>query len=299
MDGLSNRPRRCRTIRRCAPSSRTCRNGALSRQGSTLTAVSLRHVRALIGSSPRVIADDVWAKLLWAGLNLTPEDFARKPNARSKGAIHTFYPMEMIRALTLVWLFAGLRGDEIRRLRVGCVRWQQDNASSVCFLDVPVSKTGTAFTKPVDQIVGQAINTWEKVRPHQPKLCDPKTGEMVDFLFLNRMRGVGPACLNAYLIPKLCRKAGVPQSDIRGRITSHRARSTIATQLFNAKEPVLAQPTAALHRQRTRRVDWHGSLRRRAFSWPSTAGAGTRGAIDSGAGCEALREDQQERLHRC
>jgi len=197
-----------------------------------------RSVKALIGSSPRVIADDVWAKLLWAGLNLTSEDFARKPNARSKGAIHTFYPMEMIRALTLVWLFAGLRGDEIRRLRVGCVRWQQDNASSVCFLDVPVSKTGTAFTKPVDRIVGQAINTWEKVRPLQSKLCDPKTGEMVDFLFLNRMRGVGPACLNAYLIPKLCRKAGVPQSDIRGRITSHRARSTIATQLFNAKEPM-------------------------------------------------------------
>ena len=197
-----------------------------------------RSVKALIGSSPRVIADDVWAKLLWAGLNLTPEDFARKPNARSKGAIHTFYPMEMIRALTVVWLFAGLRGDEIRRLRVGCVRWQQDNASSVCFLDVPVTKTGTAFTKPVDGIVGQAINTWEKIRPVQSKLCDPKTGEMVDFLFLNRMRGVGPTCLNAYLIPKLCRKAGVPQSDIRGRITSHRARSTIATQLFNAKEPM-------------------------------------------------------------
>ena len=90
-------------------------------------------------------------------------------------------------ALTLAWLFAGLRGDEIRRLRVGCVRWQQDNASSVCFLDMPVSKTGTAFTKPVDRIVGQAINTWEKVRPLQSKLCDPKTGEMVDFLDRRRV----------------------------------------------------------------------------------------------------------------
>jgi hypothetical protein len=36
----------------------------------------------------------------------------------------------------------------------------------------------------------------------------------------------------------LCRKAGVPQNDLRGKITSHRARSTIATQLFNAKEPM-------------------------------------------------------------
>ncbi len=108
----------------------------------------------------------------------------------------------------------------------------------MCFLDVPVNKTGTAFTKPVDKIVGQAINAWEKIRPPQVKLCDKKTGEMVDFLFLNRMRPIGEHVLNTYLIPRLCRKAGVPPNDVRGPITSHRARSTIATQLFNAKEPM-------------------------------------------------------------
>src|SRR5260370_3629058 len=79
-----------------------------------------RSGKALIGSSPRVIADDVWAKLLWAGLNLTPQDFARKPNARSKGRIHTFYPMEMLRALTLLWLFSALPAAEITRLRAAC-----------------------------------------------------------------------------------------------------------------------------------------------------------------------------------
>jgi hypothetical protein len=146
--------------------------------------------------------------------------------------------MEMIRAVTVVWLFAGIRGDEIRRLRLGCVRWQEGNGSAVCFLDVPVSKTATAFTKPVDGIVGQAINAWEKVRPAQEKLCDDKTGEMVDFLFLHRMRPLGGYFLNHFLIPRLCRKAGVPQHDLRGKITGHRARSTIATQLFNAKEPM-------------------------------------------------------------
>ena len=36
----------------------------------------------------------------------------------------------------------------------------------------------------------------------------------------------------------LCRKAGVSPSDVRGRITSHRARATIASQLYNAKEPM-------------------------------------------------------------
>ncbi len=36
----------------------------------------------------------------------------------------------------------------------------------------------------------------------------------------------------------LCRKAAVPAADVRGSITSHRARSTVASQLYNAKEPM-------------------------------------------------------------
>jgi hypothetical protein len=40
------------------------------------------------------------------------------------------------------------------------------------------------------------------------------------------------------LIPILCKKVGIPAYDVRGRITSHRARSTITSQLFNAKEPM-------------------------------------------------------------
>ncbi|MFL9653438.1 tyrosine-type recombinase/integrase [Streptomyces sp. PB17] len=40
------------------------------------------------------------------------------------------------------------------------------------------------------------------------------------------------------MLPALCRKAGVPQTDSRGALTSHRARATIATQLLNAREPL-------------------------------------------------------------
>jgi hypothetical protein len=41
-----------------------------------------RSVQALIGPNPRVLAADVWAKLLWAGLNLTDADLpaARRGN---------------------------------------------------------------------------------------------------------------------------------------------------------------------------------------------------------------------------
>jgi hypothetical protein len=155
-----------------------------------------------------------------------------------------------VRAITLTWLFSGQRSDEIARLRLGCIRWQHHGApiaansdqvlacDAVCLLDVPVHKTGTAFTKPVDPIMGQAIEAWERTRPRQPAMADRRTGEQVDFLFAFRARRVPATYINTTLIPMLCRKAGVPTADVRGTITSHRARSTIASQLYNAKEPM-------------------------------------------------------------
>ena len=204
----------------------------------------------LIGPKPRVIADDIWAKLLTAGLNLKEEDLPA--HTFSKGASHPrthVYPLAMVQAIVVIWLFSGLRRDEIRRLRLGCIRWQTQNQSlleqggklsdnAVCFLDVPVNKTTSSFTKPVDRVVGEAIALWEKIRPQQPTMLDKKTGEMVQFLFAYRGRMTGKEYINGTLIPVLCRKAGVPESDVRGEITSHRARSTIASQLFNAKEPM-------------------------------------------------------------
>ena len=202
-----------------------------------------RSIAAMLGPNPRVIADDIWAKLLWAGLNI---DAADLPATKSG----PFYPIELVRAVTLTWLFSGQRSDEIARLRVGCIRWQHNGTATagdaaqvlardaVCLLDVPVHKTGTAFTKPVDPILGLAIDAWEAVRPTQPPFADGRTGELVHLLFAARARRVSTSYINNTVIPMLCRKAGVPAADVRGNITSHRARSTIASQLYNAKEPM-------------------------------------------------------------
>ncbi|WP_366931911.1 tyrosine-type recombinase/integrase [Paraburkholderia xenovorans] len=65
-----------------------------------------------------------------------------------------------------------------------------------------------------------------------------KTSERVDFLFSYRARSLPREYLNQSLIHLLCRKAGIPRADARGQINSHRARSTIASQLFNAREPM-------------------------------------------------------------
>ena len=196
-----------------------------------------RSLQALIGVNPRVLPDDVWAKLIWAGLNLTAADLSAQGRPHHGGS--HYYPLLLVRALSVVWLFAGLRWDEIRRLRLGCIRWQENAPSErVCLLSIPVNKTSTAFTKPVDTIVGEMIEAWEKERPTQRKIIDPKTGEQAEYLFAYRSKALGYQYLNGVLIPALCAKAGVPNDNVRGRITSHRARSTIATQLFNAREPM-------------------------------------------------------------
>jgi integrase len=189
-------------------------------------------IRQRIGANPRVISDDIWAKLLWAGVTLSTADL---PDRFGRN-----YPFEMLGAVTMTWLFGGLRADELVRLRLGCIRWQreEEGAPASCLLDVPVNKTGPAFTKPVDPLLGHAVSAWETVRPAQPPLPDRKTGEHVNLLFAYRHRRVSTNFINDTIIPILCRKAGIPREDVRGRITSHRARSTIATQLYNAKEPM-------------------------------------------------------------
>jgi hypothetical protein len=226
-----------------------------------------RSLGLLRSHNPRIIAEDVWAKLLWAGLNLEYSDLPRSKNSLGEAA-GPRYPISMIRALAIVWLFAGLRKDEIARLRVGCVRRsntkngkQSEEGPSVCLLEVPANKTSGNYTKPVHGAVGEAIEEWQGLRPVMPPIVDGKTGEMFDVLFGYRGRPLGNVVLNRSVIPMLCRKAGVPGSDVRGHITSHRARSTIATQLYNAKEPMsLLALKEWLGHRRLESTQWYAAV---------------------------------------
>ena len=189
-------------------------------------------IRALIGPNPRVIVDDIWAKLLHAGLNIQAGDLPAITDSPC-------YPMEFIRAITLTWLFGGQRSDEIARLWVDCVRWQHDGApvsgdsgevlarDAVCLLDVPAHKTGTAFTKPVDSLVGEAIEAWQAVRPDQPKMLDGKTGEHVDLLFAMRARRVANTYISATIIPRYAarRASPPPTPGAASPATGHAPRS--------------------------------------------------------------------------
>lgn len=201
-----------------------------------------RSIRNQLGPNPRDLDPLLWAKLVHAALNLTEADLPRT----KQGALH--YPLALVRAVAVVWVYSGLRSDEILRLRLGCIRWQREDVmvpetgevlpkEASCFLTVPTNKTGTTFQKPVNLIVGQRINEWERVRASgQPARSDRKTGVKMEYLFAHRGRSLGKEYLNARLIPLLCERAGIPRADERGAITSHRARATLATLLYNAPE---------------------------------------------------------------
>ncbi|TPG58002.1 tyrosine-type recombinase/integrase [Hymenobacter nivis] len=208
-----------------------------------------RRISARRGPNPRPIDDAQWAKLVQAGLSITQEDLpSASPfvSKRSDVTPKSWYPLAMVRALALVWLYSGLRANEIRRLRVGCIRSipGEENESrsasthALCNLIVPVGKNGRGFLKPIIKLVGDAIELWEKIRPSVPKHRDDKTTEEVDFLFVWKGERIGQTYLNDVLISMLCRKAGIPLEDALGKITSHRARHTLATQLANAPTPL-------------------------------------------------------------
>lgn len=217
---------------------------------------------------PRPIAPAEWTKLEEAGWSLTQEDLpisnlalVKLNNATSCSS----YPLAMVRAMALVWLFTGLRSDEIRRLQVGCIRPalgdenKSDSSFSpgICNLSVPVGKSGSGFIKPIPGVVGEAIKNWEKIRPAVPKHWDYKTHEAVDFLFVWKGKLVGPKILNNIIIPMLCRKAGIPNEDALGKFTSHRARHTLASLLSNAPTPMSDSDLQ----------DWLGQLSEDSLRW--------------------------------
>jgi hypothetical protein len=145
-----------------------------------------------------------------------------------------------MRGVVLVWLFCGLapRRNPSSACGVRPVSAQRRGGLRArSLLDVPVNKTSTAFTKPVDRVVGEAIRAWEQERPDQPSARDEKTGEQVHFMFSFRCACFSHGDPNRRLIPAVS-EGRRPREDARGRITTHRARSTIATQLFNARQPL-------------------------------------------------------------
>ncbi len=195
-------------------------------------------VLAACQPNPKDIAEDAWFKLIWAACTLTKD----KLHAHSR---NPQYPLAYYRAAALIWVTAARRSDEIRRLNVGCVRreWAPEMrdehgvpiepAEELCYLRIPTNKMRGEFYVPIPAYVADAIEVWESVRPpNQETLLDRKTHKLTQYLFQYRNELMGEKFLNGSVIPLLCNQAGVSQTDVVGRITSHRARATTATWMY-------------------------------------------------------------------
>jgi len=191
-------------------------------------------IHAACRPNPKDIQEDIWFKLIWAACTLSKEQL------QATGAFQ--FPLAYYRAASLIWVTAARRSDEIRRLSVGCVRREWVNemydesgqrlepAEELCYLRVPTNKMKGEFYVPIPSYVADAIEVWESVRPpNQEMLEDRKTHKPTKYLFQYRNELMGQKFLNKAVIPLLCNIAGVSQTDIVGRITSHRARATTAT----------------------------------------------------------------------
>lgn len=119
-----------------------------------------------------MIADDIRAKLLWAGLNLGQDDLP----VTNAGHL---YLIELIRAISLTWLFSGQRLDEIARLRLGCICWHHNGAGiigvadrvmvrdAVWMLAISTHETGTASPSPSTRSLARS-SAWQAAWPPQP-----------------------------------------------------------------------------------------------------------------------------------
>ncbi|WP_395398158.1 tyrosine-type recombinase/integrase [Novosphingobium sp. BL-8A] len=215
------------------------------------------------GVKPRVIDEAMWLRLIWASLNLEQDDLLSEQ----------WYPLALIRALAVVWTHCGLRQNEVVRLALGCAKAQADDivnedgstvtAGTLCYLEVPASKTFRAYVKPVSAVVKERIDAWAAQRPaDQAPLLDERTGERVNFLFQYRGRRVGVSLMNKTIIPMLCAKAGLPASDSMGPITSHRGRASALTALASVPKGMSlielmewsghTSPTSTMHYIRVR-----------------------------------------------
>lgn len=57
-------------------------------------------------------------------------------------------------------------------------------AGTICYLDIPASKTFKAYVKPVAAVVKERIDAWLEDRPsNQTALLDERTRENVNYLF--------------------------------------------------------------------------------------------------------------------
>ncbi len=194
-----------------------------------------RSVKALIGPAPRVIADDVWAKLLWAGLHLEPSRsraqrpgrplLSRRARARPGGDVALQRPPQPTRS-----------PGSAPAASAGKHRPTRPRTRCVCSTSRP-TRRGRPSRSPSIRSSAARSRRGKRSGPCSRCCWIRGPGNASPLLFCLRAKRVAREYINHALIPALCRKAGVPRD---GRAGPHHEPS----RPLHDREPTLQRQGA-------------------------------------------------------
>lgn len=180
----------------------------------------------------------------WEGVPARPlidhRDLPRRPErvpryipadelARLMDAIRAFNcPYQRAALLTARW--CGARRSEIQRLALDCLDRYPDGTAR---LRIPAGKTGRERVVPLHDEAADALRAVAALRAGAAErpLTDERTGEPVHYLFVRYGKLLSQFYLFETPLQRVCKAAGLVDSEGRGTVSAHRFRHTVGTQL--------------------------------------------------------------------
>ena len=139
-------------------------------------------------------------------------------------------PCPFQRAAILTARWSGARRGEIARLAVDCLDQFPDGTAR---LRIPAGKTMKERMVPLHNEAAEALRIVIAMREkaHDRAVVDERTGDRVRFLFYRRGVKISPDYLFQHPLKAICERIGLVDARGRAKISAHRFRHTVGTQL--------------------------------------------------------------------
>lgn len=153
------------------------------------------------------------------------------------------------RAALLIARWSGARRGEIRRLCVNCIDSFPDGTPR---LHVPTGKTYRERLIPIHDEAASAIRELQARHKGERGFQDPKTGQVTQYLFMQKGMLLSETYLFATSLKSACRATGLVTTDGKATMTPHRFRHTIGTHLarrgarFRTIQKILGHESATM-----------------------------------------------------
>jgi integrase len=156
---------------------------------------------------PRFIPDEELSRLMMAIRNL---------------------PCPFQRTALLIARWSGARRGEIRRLELDCLDTYPDGTPR---LRIPAGKTKKERLIPLNEEAAEAIRQLQALKRGERGFRDSHTGTLTHYLFVDYGKLLSDFYLFSSSLRRACHTSGLVTPEGKPRISSHRFRHTVGTQL--------------------------------------------------------------------